>query len=344
MDWVRADINGLKVYKESSSPYRIKLDANEGENILFMDISDIDLQILYDINRYPDSNADMLRHEISKYIGVNKDNIIAGNGSNAMIELVMKTFIESGDKVLSFVPTFGMYNIFSKIYNAEFIGVKSDEDFSLNMNSLIEKMEEIKPKLIMICNPNNPTGYLIPRAEIIKLLEDTDSLVIVDEAYIEFAEGSIVGEVENYKNLIVLRTFSKAIGLAGIRLGYMVSNIEIVNWVNKVKSPYNTNSLTQALGIIAMKKKDRISEYVQKVKSDREVLYIKLKQQGIRVYPSSSNFLFFHSDIKDLYKKLKEDGVLIRKFSGELEGYYRVTVGDRYENEEFIKSLKGAVI
>lgn len=348
MKWIRDDIKTLKEYKENNSPYRIKLDANEGENLFFKDLSDISMEFLNSINRYPDSKAEKLRNKIGEYIRVSADNIIAGNGSSEMIELVMKTFIESGDKILSFVPTFSMYNIFSKIYGAEFIGIETKgqvpclirENFSLDIDILIEKASEINPKLILVCNPNNPTGYLISKDEILKLLENTNSLVVVDEAYIEFADGSMIDEIENYENLIVLRTLSKALGLAGIRLGYMVSNVEIINWVNKVKSPYNLNALTQAFGIKALKNKNIISDYVKKVKTRRDSLYSELEKLGVKVYPSSTNFILFYSEIDDLVEKLQGKGILIRKFSGDLEGYYRVTVGDENENMEFIKSLK----
>lgn len=353
MKWIRKDIANLKEYKENNSPYKIKLDANEGENLFFDNLYGLKMDFLNNINRYPDSNAEELREEVGNYIGIDKANIVAGNGSSEMIELVMKTFIDNGDKILSFVPTFSMYNIFSKIYGAEFIGIEGQvpcikgdkirDDFSVNIDILIEKAKEINPKLILVCNPNNPTGYLISKDEIKRLLDNTDSLVVVDEAYIEFAEGSMIDEIENYENLIVLKTLSKALGLAGIRLGYMVSNMEIINWVNKVKSPYNLNTLSQAFGLMALKKKNLIPAYVEKIKKEREKLYKQLKEIGLKVYPSSTNFIFFYSSMDDLSGKLQEKGILIRKFSGDLEGYYRVTIGNEYENEEFLKSLKGIV-
>lgn len=356
MNWIREDLRDLKEYKENTSPYKIKLDANEGANLFLQDLSNIDMNFLKDINRYPDSSAESLRVEIGEYTGVNVENIIAGNGSSEMIELIMKTFIEKGDKILSFVPTFSMYSIFSKIYGAEFIETSGQvpcsnkenqsyqyaarDNFSLDMDVLIEKMKEVDPKIILLCNPNNPSGYLISKDEIKKLLENTNSLVVVDEAYIEFAEGSMVDEIDKYRNLIVLRTLSKALGLAGIRLGYMVSNIDIINWINKVKAPYSLNSLTQAFGIAAIKNKDLILKYVEQVKMRREKLYSQLIELGVKTYPSKTNFILFYSDIADLSEKLQFKGILIRAFSEDLEGYYRVTVGDEYENNEFIKSLK----
>lgn len=350
MKWVRNNIKNLKEYKVENNFYRIKLDANEGENIFFKDFNSVDMEFLKDINRYPDNNTEILGEEIGKYLGVKADNIIAGNGSSEIIELVMKTFIGNNDKILSFVPTFSMYSIFAKIYGGEFIGVGGQgsctnavipkEDFSLNIDILIEKAKKINPKLILICNPNNPTGYLIPKESIIRLLESVESIVVVDEAYIEFAEGSMVDEIENYENLIILRTFSKALGLAGLRLGYMIANTEITNMVSKVKSPYSLNTLSQAFGIMALKNISLINTYVQNVNLEREKLYKILKEFGFKVYPSSTNFILFYSQIRDLGEKLKNDGVLIRSFSGDLENYYRVSIGSVYENNEFIKSLK----
>lgn len=350
MKWVRNNIKNLEEYKENKDSYRIKLDANEGENIFFKDLEDIDMGFLKDINRYPDSDTEILRKEISKYIKVNPKNIVIGNGSSEIIELAMKTFIDRDDKILSFVPTFSMYSIYASIYGGEFIGIDGQDicietkemrdDFSLDIDILIEKAKEINPKLILICNPNNPTGYLISKDRIKKLLENVDSIVVVDEAYIEFAEGSMVDEIENYDNLIVLRTFSKALCLAGLRLGYMVANMEIVNVINKVKSPYHLNSLSQVFGIMALENKTAINNYIGNVKLEREKLYEKLMELGIKAYPSSANFILFYSEIEDLSEKFKDDGILIRNFSGDLEDYYRVTIGSEYENSEFIKSLE----
>ena len=348
MKWVRDNIRDLKKYKENISPYRIKLDANEGENLFFKNIDDIDLDVLKEINRYPDSSAEKLREKIGEYIGINPENIIAGNGSSEMIELVMKTFIDKGDKILSFVPTFAMYDIFSKIYSAEFIGIEGKsgdfstprDDFSVDIDILIEKAKEINPKLILVCNPNNPTGDLISSDDIEKLLKNTDALVVLDEAYIEFADVSMVDEIDKYKNLIVLRTLSKAIGLAGIRLGYMAANREIIDWVSKVKAPYSLNSLTQAFGIMAIDRRDLIEDYIKREKTEREKMYNELKALGLKVYPTSTNFILFYSEIDNLSGKTQNDGILIREFAGDLEGYYRVTVGSKDENIEFIKSLK----
>ncbi|WP_291583227.1 histidinol-phosphate transaminase [Clostridium sp. UBA6640] len=342
MELVKESIRDLKEYVPNNLKYRIKLDANEGKNILFKDIykEGIKFEGDFNINFYPDNEAILLREEIGKYININPANIIAGNGSSEMIELIIKTFVDKDEVILSFAPTFSMYSIFSKIYSTKFIGIKSNEDFSVDIELLINKAKEVNPKVVILCNPNNPTGYLIDEEHIKRLLEKTDSIVVVDEAYIEFAGDSMVNEIGNYKNLIVLRTLSKALGLASVRLGYMASNEKIINIINKVRSPYNLNALTQYVGVMALKNKDKIMSYVEKVKKEREFLYSKLKEIDIKAFKSYGNFIFFKCEIADLKYKLANHGILIRDFSEDLKGYFRVTVGSKYENREFIKCLK----
>ncbi|WFD11158.1 histidinol-phosphate transaminase [Tepidibacter hydrothermalis] len=342
MELVKESIKNLKEYKTNKIDFKIKLDANEGKNILLQDIykEGIKFNEDFNLNFYPDNDAYLLKQEIKKYLNVDTSNIIAGNGSSEMIELVIKTFVDKGEIILSPIPTFSMYSVFSQIYSAQFIGIQSNEDFKVDIDKLIEKSNELNPKVIFICNPNNPTGNLINKNDIKKLLENTNGLVVVDEAYMEFAEGSMVDEISNYENLIVLRTLSKALGLAGIRLGYMTANQKIIDVINKVKSPYNLNAISQYIGVKALKNKDKIFEYIEEVKNEREFLYKELNEMKIKAYKSYANFIFFKWDINNLYEKLIDYGILIRKFSDELEGYYRVSVGNKNENERFIKILK----
>lgn len=340
MELVRRTIMDLKEYKPNYSAYKIKLDANEGKNLFFGN-DDIKCMEAINISLYPDSSSLGLRQEIGKYININPSNIIAGNGSSEMIELIMKTYIDKDDIVLGFTPSFSMYSIFSQIYSAKFIGVRSNDDFSLSIDNLIEKAKEVNPKIIIICNPNNPTGYLIDKSQIKRLIESVNSIVVLDEAYIEFADGSMVGGIYSYNNLIVLRTLSKAFGLAGLRLGYLVAGESIIGIINKVKSPYNLNAISQYFGIKALKSSNKVKDYIEKVKTQRDYLYKELKKLGLTVYPSHGNFLFFKSNKESLNKILEKQGILIRNFSEELDGYYRVSVGSPWENKEFIKILKG---
>lgn len=345
MQSVKESIKGLKAYNANQVPFRIKLDANEGKNILFKDITSEGLRFEenFYINFYPDNDAVRLRKELGNYVGVKPESIMVSNGSSELIELVIKTFVDKGEAIMSFVPSFSMYQIFSQIHSARFIGVKSNEDFTVDMGLLIKRAREVNPKLILLCNPNNPTGNLIDQKDIKKLLEQTDSIVAVDEAYMEFAEGSMVHEVSRYKNLIVLRTLSKALGLAAIRLGYMIACDDIIKVINCVRAPYNLNAITQYVGVLALKNKDRIHDYVEEVKRERAFLYDELRKLPFTVYKSYGNFILVKSDIEDLGEKLEAQGILIRSFSGDMKQYYRITVGNRNENLELLKSLKEIV-
>ncbi len=342
MQLIKPSVLNLKSYKPNEIPYRVKLDANEGCNYLFKD--GVEIKNI-DINYYPDSQSLQLRKELSRFIEVDKENIIAGNGSSEMIELILKTFVDKGETILSFEPSFSMYPIYSQIYSAQYKRVECNDDFSVDMNKLFEIQKEINAKVIFICNPNNPTGYQISKEEIIHFIKKTDALVVVDEAYMEFSNNgqSLKDEVNDYPNLIVLRTLSKAFGLASIRLGYLISNKEIVSMINKVKPPYNLNTLTQQVGIKALREKEKMNEYVKGVKERRKVVFNKLKQLGFKVYESEANFIFFKSDILSLFEKLSNKGILVRRFTGNLEGYYRVSIGTNDENKQFLKALKEIV-
>ncbi|MFD3155326.1 histidinol-phosphate transaminase [Haloimpatiens sp. FM7330] len=341
----KESIRNLKGYEACQIPFEIKLDANEGKNILLSNLYEEGLILDNEtpINLYPDNDAILLKKELSKYLNVSINQILVGNGSSEMIELIIKTFVDKDETILSFTPSFSMYKIYAQIYGANFVEVNSNDDFSLDMKKMIKKAKEIFPKVIFICNPNNPTGYLIDLKDIKNLLEETDALVVVDEAYIEFAEKSILSEIERYENLIVLRTLSKAFGLAGIRVGSMISNEELIDIMKKVVSPYHLNSISQYLAVKALQNKENLKPYIEEIKLQRIFLYKSLQKLGMKVVPSYANFLFFQSDIKDLYNKLVDKGVLIRKFSDKLSKYFRVSIGDPSENKKFIGCLKEIV-
>jgi len=341
MNLVKESLRDFRGYIPKQAPCEIKLDANEGKNILLEEVfkEGIILNKDFALNFYPDSNSTELREEISKYVNVKPSNIVVGNGSNESIELIIKTFVDKGEIVLSFVPTFHMYAVFSQIYSAKFIGVESNEDFSFDIKKLINKAKEVNPKVIFLSNPNNPTGYLTERKDLIELLENTNSIVVIDEAYFEFCSMTMVEEINRYDNLIILRTLSKAFGLAGIRLGYIVANEKLSEILNGVRSPYNINYLTQYIGIQALKNKDKLLAYAELVQQERDGLEQKLIDFGLTTYKSHGNFLFAKSDIKNLGDKIADKGIQIRGYAGNLDGFYRITIGNQQENEIFIKIL-----
>ena len=211
----------------------------------------------------------------------------------------------------------------------------------LDVEGFIDFIKEEKAKLVILSNPNNPTGYLIEKEDIIKIVSSVDAMVILDEAYIEFSNYPKGDDTREFSNLIVLRTFSKAMGLAGIRLGYMIANQEIIGYINRVKSPYNVNVLTQAMGLKALENNSITSANIETIKKERERMRIALEENGIKVLPSQANFLFFEAP-KYIFDALTDRGIFIRNFGGQLQGYYRLTIGTPKENDDVLKTIEEA--
>lgn len=195
------------------------------------------------------------------------------------------------------------------------------------------------PRLIVICNPNNPTGTVLSKKTIIEILLATEAVVIVDEAYIDFGGESLIDLINKYQNLIVLKTLSKAYGLAGARLGYMLANKSTVEVVNKVRPPYNLSALAQDLGLKILDKRDEMESVIAEIVKARQDLFEALEHY-VSTYPSGGNFIFFKSSVETLYEDLLAKGIRIRKYSGSLSGYYRVTVGTKDENKVVIEAME----
>ncbi|MGB5824078.1 MAG: histidinol-phosphate transaminase [Proteocatella sp.] len=343
----RKTVQNLKPYFVDERPCRIKLDANEGSNYLLSE--DIVLSQL-GANLYPDSDATGLRAKLASYYGCKKENLIMGNGSSELIHLVISTYCEAGDKVLTFTPGFSMYDVYCQLCEAQIVKLEAGADFSQNIDILIAEAVKISPKVVILCNPNNPTGYVNSKQDVIKLLENIkDAVLVIDEAYADFEEESVISEIENYDNLVVLRTMSKAFGLANLRVGCAVARKEIIGDIWKVKVPYNLNGPSQILAELALENMDKISSYISEVKAERQKLFEAIKsmvgqepdskEEGVKVYPSGANFLFIKSPNLNLAEELFKKGIAIRDFGGPLRGFYRITVGTPQENREVIKAL-----
>lgn len=328
--YLREDIKKLKAYQVNQVDFDVKLDANEG------------FDWLNGNNRYPDDYCTDLREKLAIKLGKDKDEILFGNGSSELIELLMKAYLESGESVLSFSPSFSMYKLYTIINKGVYEEFPLEDMAYLNVEGFIDFIKEKRPKIVIICNPNNPTGSVISRADILKIVQATDGMVILDEAYIEFSDMEIKDDTREYKNLIVLRTFSKAYALAGIRLGYMIGHSEIIDYINRVRSPYNINSYSQSLGIKALENEELLLKNIEITKRERARVQAGLEDLGLKVYPSSANFIFFRGN-KNLYSDLVAKKVLIRNFGGELEGYYRITIGPAEENNLALEAIKEAL-
>lgn len=325
--YLRREIRELRAYEVVDKEYRVKLDANEG------------IDWMEGLNRYPVDRSDKLREKLAEKLGKDPDELLMGNGSSELIELMMKTYLEAGERVVSFSPSFTMYKIFTIIHKGSYEDYPLDNMEKLNVEGFINFIKEKKPKLVILCNPNNPTGSLIPKEDIIKIVKSVDGMVILDEAYIEFADLPLEDETRELENLVVLRTFSKAVGLAGIRLGYMISNKENIGYINRVRSPYNINSLTQEIGLKALENKAIVNKNIEIVKSERERMKKVLEANGLKPLSSHTNFLFFKAP-KELFELLWNKDILIRDFGGELEGYYRLTIGTPEENNIVIRTIE----
>ena len=338
----KQSVKELQPYVVNPVVCSVKLDANEGNKDLFKDLIK-DIGDDFYLNLYPDDNYTQLKEAIVNYIGCKIENISVGNGSSELLDLCVKTFVDTNELILSLDPTFSMYSIYAKIVNSRYIGAGEGNDFIINVDDVIKSIKENNPKLTIICNPNNPTGTIIKRDDVLRIVKSTDNVVIVDEAYMEFSNESVVDEIENYDNLIVVKTMSKAFSMAGIRTGYLIANEELVKTIEKVRPPYNLNSISALLATKALTQKDKMLSYVENLKVEREKIYEKLVDMGVKAYKSGANFVFFSSKVDNLAEKLIDNDVLIRKFGGKLDNYYRVTVGSPKENEAFLNAMKKIV-
>ncbi|MFH5881717.1 histidinol-phosphate transaminase [Liberiplasma polymorphum] len=334
-------IISLKGYEPNLNPYLVKLDANEEKDYL----SDkIVKNTVFPMNLYPDNDNTSLSIAIANKWQVSTSEVIVGNGSSEILELLVKTFVDKDEVVISFEPSFSMYKIYATINGATYIPVLPNEDFSLNVSTLLSAINEYNPKLIFLCTPNNPTGYLIPKEAIIEILDQTQAIVVVDEAYMEFStqDTSVIDLINTFDNLIVTRTFSKAYGLASLRLGYGLANERLISLLKKVKAPYSVNAYSQIIGQNALDLESEMVRYTEASKNRRINLAKSLSDLGIQIYPSEGNFIFFKSK-QNLYEDLINKGIMIRSFSGELANYYRVTVGSEEENALFINAMEAII-
>ena len=324
------------------TPYSTARDEYEGELGVFLDANESPYENGY--NRYPDPHQKALKSQIAAIKGVPAENIFIGNGSDEAIDLVFRVFCEPReDNVVAIAPSYGMYKVAAAINDVEIREVALGEDFSLPTDALLAAADE-KTKALFLCSPNNPTANSFPREELMRLVEEFDGMVVVDEAYIDFAEAkSLVGEIASHPNLVVLQTMSKAWGMAGLRVGLALADSRVVGLMSQVKYPYNINVATMKIVSDLLTK--GVSEEVEQIKQQRAVVAEALAEFKFveRVYPSDANFLLVRvADADALYEHLIVNGIIVRnrtRVKG-CEGCLRITIGLKEENEKLIKSLE----
>ena len=343
--WLRSDIQEIQAYHVPKLQNMIKLDAMESPFLVPEDLIEpyLDYLVEAQLSRYPDAGAEELHQTLRDLMDIPEDlDILLGNGSDELIQLLALA-CDTGDTILSVEPSFVMYQMIAKFTRLNYKGVMLDKNFEINLDETLAAIEKIKPKLIFIAYPNNPTGNAFDRGAIKKIIEASDALVVVDEAYYAYARNSFLSEISSYPNMVLLRTVSK-IGFAGLRLGLLIGNPETIHHLNKLRLPYNINTLTQVSANFLLKEKGRIAENAQVIIDQRERLFDELKAiQALTVYPSDANFLLVKTpDANALFGFLKDNGVLIKNFATHphLANCVRVTVSTATENNVLLEQLK----
>ncbi|KGM95300.1 histidinol-phosphate aminotransferase [Clostridium novyi A str. 4552] len=344
----RTDIKYFKPYDAKQEEYKIKLDANESFIELSQEIKDKIIRNLrkLEFNRYPDPDALELKKAYGCYIGIDEKNIMVGNGSDEFIQILASAFLDKNEKIVTLNPDFSMYKVYTEVRGGRVLSFDLNEDFTLNGDRVIQYINLEEPKMFIFSNPNNPTGGVIPKKDIIKIIENVKCVVVVDEAYMEFYGDSIVEYIKKYDNLIVLRTASKALGSAALRLGFLITNSTLLREIKKVKPPFNVNSVSQTIGKVILDDRKFIKESIDKVLCERNYLVTQLKSiEGLKVYETQSNFVLIYSEnAKKINDILIKSGVKIRSFNDRtLKDFMRITVGSREENMEVINGIRGYI-
>lgn len=337
------DLNPYSVPKVSA---KIKLDANESPfNLPSEIISEIKSEFDgFLFNRYPDPFSGELKRKIADYYDLSEESVAIGNGADEIIECLFLAYGGAGRTSLAFEPTFSMYQIISKITGTGFISLRLDNEFKINLSEAVIAINKLRPYIIFLCSPNNPSGNVVSRKTVEEILGQTDSLVVVDEAYGEFSRQSVVDLLGEYSNLVILRTFSKVFCLASLRVGYMLADPEIVVEINKVRLPYSYNAFSQMVAAKVFERRDIFDSFVEKIVSERERIVKAMKgMKGIFPYPSDANFILFKTSIDSnkIFEGLLDCGILVRNFGNDpcLKNCLRVTVGSKEENDEFLDVL-----
>ena len=343
----RKNLESMPNYDGVEKNYRIKINANEStlnlpplvEDRIFSRLSHIAF------NRYPNEEYHDLVAQIAKNFSVDNNQILLGNGSSEIIEKVFHVFGGENKKIIFPQPSFSMYKIYATAAEAESVIFNLDEKFDLNVDEFIKKIREEKVNLAVICNPNNPTGNFLSVEDIEKILKSVDCAVLVDEAYVEFFGKSSVNLIKKYKNLIVARTFSKAYGLAGVRVGYMIADSEITKNVGKIFMPYHMNTLSLAVADIIFQMRDEFVPRIQMAIAERKRMSERLNEiKNLEVFPSQTNFILIrHERADELNKYLESLDIGVRFFSPNnlsLKNCLRISVGTRAENDEVFAAIK----
>ncbi len=338
-------LKNMTPYEPVSGTFEIRLDANESFLTLSETIKTELAKRLKEIpfNRYPDPMAAEVCERFGAYYGIAPAYVTAGNGSDELISVITGAFLSEGDKLLTVKPDFSMYGFYAELAGAKVISLQKREDLTIDVDALIETAKREQVSCVMFSNPCNPTGQGLSREAVRRIITALDCLVVLDEAYMDFYTESLLDEVEQYDNLIILRTCSKALGLAAFRLGFAVANERLTGVLRAVKSPYNVNTLTQAYGAVVLSHKAEEQQALREILASRDALYAALTamQEEIhcfdRIYPTVTNFVLVKTGrAAEIFEKLKARSIVVRLMSDCL----RITAGNQKENQAVLTALR----
>ncbi len=323
-------------------PYSSARDEFFGKEGIFLDANESPYG---NLNRYPDPYQKELKSFVSRFKGIPEENIFLGNGSDEIIDLCFRIFCEPGkDKALIFKPTYGMYEVSAAINGVGLINIQLDDRFQIRVKEVIPWLKSEKLKLIFVCSPNNPTGNSMSTSDVEYIISNFKGIIVIDEAYIDFSDKPSFNKmIGKFPNLIVMQTFSKALGLAAARIGMAFTNADIVHYFNKMKPPYNISTINQRAAIRRLSRIDLFKSQVKRIITERERLIASLKKMSIieEVFPSDSNFLLVKTRNSGMiYSMLLKNKIIVRNRDKIVPGCIRITVGTKNENSRLLLTLR----
>src|SRR5262245_61424581 len=347
LDKIKPNVRAIAAYTLAPLEAPIKINQNENPFGMPRQIKEEVLRRVMgrDWARYPEFTPTSLLKKLARYAGWQVDGLMAGNGSNEMIQSVVNSIVEKGVRVVLPEPTFSVYRQVINVAGGEVISVPLNEDLTFNFPRLASKIVTTKADLAIICSPNNPTGCVINARDLASIARNSDAIVVVDQAYLEIGGEDFIPLLNEYKNLVILRTFSKAMAMGGLRVGYCLAAPDLIREFNKAKMPYSLNFFSMTAAEVALEKLHLLQPLVEKMQNERNRLFAELQKiKGLFPVPSAANFFCVKTAIppKELFETLHSRGILIRDVSKApmLSEYVRISVGTPEENDRLMAALK----
>ena len=349
LDLVCNKVKNLKAYEVETVEEGIKLHANENPYPTSPELKKIIQTRLekLELNRYPDPDCKILKEVISSRIQISPEQIVIGNGSDELIQCLMQVFCDEGDTIAFPEPTFAMYAVMGKGMGLTIQTFPLNSEWNFKTKSILDKLNASHTRIVFISYPNNPTGNCFSPNEIQELIENFEGIVVLDEAYYDFSGQTFLSQMKNHNNLVILRSLSK-IGLAGLRVGYGIFPSILADEINKVRLPYNSNSISQIAAAELLKNFSMVQKQIDSIKDERiRLLEEFTKIKSITAYPSDANFILFQTSDngKKVFRNLLENNILVRNLGAHpmLKNCLRVTIGTQAENDQFLKQLKHVI-